>query len=230
MIGGEVCVQVARPTAVGPDSAWGGDMKMTWVLGTMAAMSVFAAQCNEHRRELSPVVDGRVVVCPSLEAAEYVLPYPVGRSYVCSQGFAGTISHYGVFQFAVDFNMPIGTVVTAARAGQVEFVEEGYTDDSRDINETNLVVVQHSDGTYARYCHLTKNGSLVERGQTVSMGDRIGLSGMSGSGIPLPHLHFDVTTGCSRTTCQTVPFCFRNTTPHPYGPEPGMRYPAEPYS
>lgn len=206
-------------------------MRMRPGLAAMSPMFalLLSIQCQDHNRESGPVVGDRVVICPSREAADYVLPYPVGQAYVCSQGFSGTISHYGVFQYAVDFNMPIGTVVTAARAGRVEFVEERYGDDSRDISRTNVVIVQHSDGTYARYCHLTKDGALVERDQTVSPGDRIGLSGMSGSGIPLPHLHFDVTSGCSQPTCQTVPFCFRNTIPHPFGPEPGVNYLAGPY-
>lgn len=198
-------------------------------LSSLALSLLFSAQCRENDRQIGPGIDDRVVICPSHETAAYVLPYPVGQRYVCSQGFSGAVSHNGLFQYAVDFEMTIGTVVTAARAGRVEFVEERYSDDDRDINMTNVVTVQHSDGTYARYCHLTRNGALVERGQQVEPGDRIGLSGMSGSGVPLPHLHFDVSVSCSRTDCQTVPFGFRNTIPHPYGPEPGVRYVAQPY-
>ncbi|MBI3233450.1 MAG: hypothetical protein HYZ42_05320, partial [Bacteroidetes bacterium] len=37
----------------------------------------------------------------------------------------------------------------------------------------NVVIVMHEDSTYARYVHLTTNGALVTRGQTVMPGDTI---------------------------------------------------------
>lgn len=192
--------------------------------GVLVVVAALAAQCAGV-----PASEGVPNVCASQDAARYVLPYPVGQAYLCSQGFTGNRGHTGSFRFAADFDMPIGTVVTAARAGQVEFVEDGNSDQDRDIGATNLVVVSHGDGTFARYCHLTKGGALVRVGDQVSAGDRIGLSGMSGSGLPLPHLHFDVTTQCPQVTCQTAPFCFRNAIPHPNGPRAGATYAALPY-
>lgn len=156
--------------------------------------------------------------------ALYVLPYPVGDSYLCSQGFRGAVSHHGSFEYAVDFNMPVRALVTAARAGTVHFVLDGNRDDDRSIDRTNVVVVAHADGTFSRYCHLTHAGALVKLGQRVAEGDPIGLSGMSGSGYPLPHLHFDVAQNCAETSCQTIPFYFRNTIPQPHGPQPGTSY------
>ncbi len=58
----------------------------------------------------------------------------------------------------------------------------------------NEVVIQHSDGMYSQYAHLS---SLeVTTGQTVTGGQQIGLSGSTGNSTG-PHLHFEVRTGPS---------------------------------
>ena len=168
------------------------------------------------------------MICQSHESSEYVLPYPVGTAYTLLQGFAGRISHHGVFEYAVDFEMPIGATVTAARGGQVVFIEESYSDKDFGIQKVNIVVVQHDDGTYGRYVHLTQNGALVESDQIVAQGEIIGLSGSSGY-PSLPHLHFDVTKDCPQSNCQTIPICFRNTKPHLSGLVVGETYIADPY-
>jgi murein DD-endopeptidase MepM/ murein hydrolase activator NlpD len=167
------------------------------------------------------------VICPSHETSEYVLPYPVGKTYTCTQGYVGRTYHQGVFGYAVDFSMPIGSAVTAARGGIVSFIEESFPDGDYGLGEENLIVIRHADGTYGRYVHLTKNGALVSVNQTVAQGDIIGLSGSSGGGGP--HLHFDVTKDCPQRSCQTIPICFKNTKPHPYGLETGVSYTADPY-
>jgi murein DD-endopeptidase MepM/ murein hydrolase activator NlpD len=168
----------------------------------------------------------REVICKPGEA-RYVLPYPVGMAYTCSQGFNGSLSHYGVFSYAVDFSMPIGSIVSAASDGIVEFTDGHYTDDDQTPGHENLVIVRHNDGTYARYVHLTHDGIMVARGQNVTGGMALGKSGSSGTFSP--HLHFDVTSGGGTRDYQTIPVCFRNTIPHPYGPEEGVTYPANPY-
>jgi murein DD-endopeptidase MepM/ murein hydrolase activator NlpD len=172
---------------------------------------------------------GEQLICQSYESSDYVLPYPVGTEYTVMQGFDGPMSHMGVFEYAVDFRMPIGSTVTAARGGQVVFIEESYSDEDVGIPKANVVVVQHEDGTYGRYIHLTQNGALVEMNQTVVQGDTIGLSGSSGY-PPIPHLHFDVTKECPQSSCQTIPVCYRNTKPHLDGLVVGESYPAESYT
>jgi murein DD-endopeptidase MepM/ murein hydrolase activator NlpD len=164
---------------------------------------------------------------PIVANAKYVLPYPVGMRYTCSQGFNGTSSHTGTFSYAVDFSMSIGTLVTAARSGRVVYVLESYTDDDQTAGHENVVIVMHDDSTYARYVHLTLNGALVQVNQTVTPGDTIGLSGSSGTDGG-PHLHFDVTTTFGGRSDQTIPFDFRNTSPHPVGMQRGVVYEALP--
>lgn len=160
--------------------------------------------------------------------AKYVLPYPIGREYTCSLGFNGPNSHNGTFRYAVDFAMPIGTLITAARSGRVVYILETYSDNDRTEGHENVVIVMHEDTTYARYVHLTTNGALVARGHNVMPGDSIGLSGNSGSS-GAPHLHFDVTNANTGRSDQTIPFDFKNTIPHPIGLEVGVTYKASPF-
>lgn len=160
--------------------------------------------------------------------AKYVLPYPVGREYTCSLGFNNSYSHNGTFRYAVDFAMPIGTLITAARSGRVVYILETYSDNDRTEGHENVVIVMHDDTTYARYVHLTTNGALVTEGKRVIPGDTIGLSGNSGSG-GAPHLHFDVTNTSTGRDDQTIPFDFKNTIPHPIGFEVGVAYKAFPF-
>lgn len=164
---------------------------------------------------------------PSVEA-KYVMPYPVGAAYTCSNGFNSSISHNGSFRYAVDFAMPIGTLITSARSGSVVYILESYSDNDLTEGHENVVIVMHEDSTYARYVHLTTNGALVTIGHTVVPGDTIGLSGNSGSS-GAPHLHFDVTNTNTGRSDQTIPFDFKNTIPHPVGLEIGVAYKALPY-
>jgi murein DD-endopeptidase MepM/ murein hydrolase activator NlpD len=165
---------------------------------------------------------------PTSVEAKFVLPYPVGEAYTCSQGFNSTFSHNGTFKYAVDFDMPIGTLVTAARDGRVVYVVQDYSDNDHTVGHENVVIVMHDDSTYARYVHLTTNGALVAENQLLAPGDTVGLSGNSGNSNH-PHLHFDVTGTFAGRSDQTIPFDFKNTSPHPIGFEKGIVYEAFPY-
>ena len=144
----------------------------------------------------------------------YVLPYPSNHSYRLIQGNEGRWGHTGHSAYSFDFAMPIGSEVSAARAGEVIAVEERYADGTRTSGQENYVFVRHSDGSFARYYHLTTSGSLVSVGDHVTQGQIIGLSGNTGASAG-PHLHFDVTTGCPEYGCQTIPVVFTNARENP---------------
>jgi murein DD-endopeptidase MepM/ murein hydrolase activator NlpD len=182
-------------------------------------LCVFFLTCK-HR---SPDTDAAM----SAEAT-YVLPYPIGQEYTCLQSFNDPYSHTGSFRYAVDFSMPIGTLVTAARSGHVVYILQNYLDSDQTSGHENVVIVMHEDSTYSRYVHLTANGALVRMGQNVLPGDTIAKSGNSGSGAA-PHLHFDVTKSFTGPSDQTIPFDFKNTIPHPVGLQEGVSYQALPY-
>lgn len=160
--------------------------------------------------------------------AKYVLPFPVGTEYYCSQGFDTSFSHQGTFKYSIDFDMSIGTLVTAARPGRVVYVVEHYSNSDHAIGHENVVIVMHEDSTYARYVHLTTYGALVKTNQFVTFGDSIGLSGNSGASNH-PHLHFDVTDSFSSRSAQTIPFDFMNADPRPVGLNSGLLYEALSY-
>ncbi|MDH3645915.1 MAG: M23 family metallopeptidase [Gammaproteobacteria bacterium] len=164
------------------------------------------------------------------ETSSYVLPYPVGAVYRLNQGNCSGFGHSGFWAFGYDFEMPIGSIVSAAREGIVVHAQDGALDG--DSNRTNLITIEHSDGTVALYSHLTLNGVHVTIGQTVQAGDVIGLSGNTGNTGGLPHLHFSVHP-CSALPglpgtgdCPSQAANFRNTTANPNGPVAGGTYEA----
>ena len=116
------------------------------------------------------------------------------------------------------------------------YVEESFPDGTDVPGEENTVLIRHSDGTLSNFGHLTLDGALVEVGQLVQQGDRIGFSGDSGASSA-PHLHFE-TLECIgpplvfepvvsfNPTCRSLPTTFRNTRAHPGGLIEGEVYAA----
>lgn len=162
------------------------------------------------------------------ENSDYVLPYEVGETYwVDLSHCSGSYHTSGTpDQYAIDFAMSIGTTITAARAGKVVHIEDsGY-----DFNHpNNLVVVQHDDGSYGQYMHLTRDGAKVTLGRNVVKGQVIGLSGATGL-AGYPHLHFVVTKfGSWEYPYVSLPRNFSNTTPNESSLQMGKPYKALPY-
>jgi murein DD-endopeptidase MepM/ murein hydrolase activator NlpD len=121
---------------------------------------------------------------------EYDLPFEKGNRFKLHQGYNGSFSHQN--ENALDFTMPEGTPVVAARDGLVVSVVQNNTKSCPSkscIQYNNSIIVYHSDGTFGNYSHIKYNGSKVNVGDSVKQGDIIALSGNTGftSG---PHLHF----------------------------------------
>jgi murein DD-endopeptidase MepM/ murein hydrolase activator NlpD len=146
---------------------------------------------------------------PQQTADSWLLPFPVGDSARLIQGPGGRYGHQGALEFAWDFIMPIGSPVTASRAGRVVATESRFPDGTRKPGEENYIFLDHGDSTFSRYYHLTTGGFRVAVGDLVAAGDTIGASGNSGASAG-PHLHFDVTRGCPQFGCQTITIRFRN--------------------
>jgi murein DD-endopeptidase MepM/ murein hydrolase activator NlpD len=162
---------------------------------------------------------------PGQGKSSYVLPWTVGETYrVVNTNCGRGQTHNGLARFAYDFQMPVGTIIRASRGGTVISVNEQFQDYNRTPGDENWIFVRHDDGTVARYYHLTQEGSFVEAGSVVSVGQRIGRSGATGyiGFQSIPHLHFDVTAQeCGEfffgSLCATVPITFRNTRAHSAG-------------
>ena len=112
--------------------------------------------------------------------------YPTSSHWRMSSGFnpnrlhpvTGRVSPHN----GTDFATPVGTPVVATGDGVVVMTRHHpYAG--------NYVVVKH-DSTYkTRYLHLSR--ILVRKGQKVTRGQRIGLSGKSGR-VTGPHLHYEL--------------------------------------
>ena len=143
----------------------------------------------------------------------YQLPYPTGQSFPVSQGFHGKYSHNGGDCYSIDFKMPEGSPIHAARAGTVVGVKDDSSVGGSDKKfewDANYILVQHSDGTLGHYVHLQKSGVKVKIGDTVQTGQLIGLSGNTGHSTG-PHLHFAVFKAQTGKQRETIPVKFRTT-------------------
>ena len=158
----------------------------------------------------------------------YAFPYELGRTYRILQGYGSRFSHRGREEFAVDFDMPEGTPVHAARAGVVARVVEsndrGCWEDGCG-RHANFIVILHSDGTTGEYYHLQRNGAFVEPGDSVARGQRIGLSGNTGH-TAMPHLHFAVYRATAGGETQSIPVRFQSADGIVNVPRRGARHQA----
>jgi len=158
----------------------------------------------------------------------YSLPYSSGKSYRIIQGYGSRFSHTGLEEFAIDVNLKIGTPVHAARAGVVARVEESNSKGCWEDGcgrYANYVVILHSDGTTGEYYHLMKDGSLMEVGDSVSQGQKIGYSGNTGH-TTMPHLHFAVYRASEWGNTQSIPVRFQSADGIIDRPRRGGRYQA----
>jgi murein DD-endopeptidase MepM/ murein hydrolase activator NlpD len=207
-------------------------MRTTKTLDVVGAL-LLVASTSGATQEQDPPIDCSAFAAQ--DSSPYILPYPIGDSYLVTN----TTGHYirangGVGLYAIDFAMPIGSPIHAARAGVAVAVRASFTDGNGVDLEENFVFIRHSDDTIGRYLHLTRDGAHVDAGDTVAQGDLLGLSGNTGQTAG-PHLHFDVQQcgpnlppDYNALPCgQTVPLTFRNTTAHSCGLQTGEHYLAE---
>ncbi|MEV7023635.1 LysM peptidoglycan-binding domain-containing M23 family metallopeptidase [Kitasatospora sp. NPDC093558] len=120
---------------------------------------------------------------PVAATSGYVAPVAnpeLGTAY----GVAGSMWASG-HHTGQDFVASTGTPVRAVANGVV--VKAGY-----DGAYGNEVEIQLADGKYAQYAHLSSIGVTV--GQSVTVGQQLGLSGATGN-VTGPHLHFEIRTG-----------------------------------
>ncbi|MEV4330842.1 LysM peptidoglycan-binding domain-containing M23 family metallopeptidase [Streptomyces sp. NPDC049597] len=111
---------------------------------------------------------------------------PVGGGVSTPYRASGAMWSSG-YHTGVDFIAGSGTSVKSVGPGTV--VSAGWNG-----SYGNEVVIQHGDGTYSQYAHLSSLS--VSSGQSVSGGDQIGLSGSTGNSTG-PHLHFEIRTSPS---------------------------------
>lgn len=129
---------------------------------------------------------------------------------------------------AFDFDLPEGTPVVAARAGEVARVVDGFEQGGPQQGmalKSNTVVVLHDDGSYAIYTHL-KPGIAVQPKHRVERGDVLGHSGATGQ-VFEPELLFLVQRLDAGGDPQSVPIRFDDGTEEGVVPVIGMHYGGE---
>jgi murein DD-endopeptidase MepM/ murein hydrolase activator NlpD len=100
------------------------------------------------------------------------LPFEPNHAVRVIQGYDGGISHTGPMRHALDFDLPEGSLVRAARDGVVAdaihtFKTAGTDKSYREQDKANRVLVRHADGTFGYYGHLKPGGVFVREGQSV---------------------------------------------------------------
>ena len=122
----------------------------------------------------------------------YSLPFQKNQSFTVHQGYNGNFSHQN--ENSLDFTMPIGTEILAARDGVVVKVVENNNQACPErscAQFNNYITIYHNDETFASYVHLRQNGAVVQEGDFVKENALIGYSGFTGFANG-PHLHFMV--------------------------------------
>ena len=142
----------------------------------------------------------------------YSLPYAPGTTRKITQGYDGKFSHQGSNKYAIDWQMPEGTPVYAARGGLVVKVKDDSDRGGASIKYdpyNNYVLIRHDDGTLGHYCHLQKGGVVVHAGDVVKTGTLIAHSGNTGFSSG-GHLHFCVFMTKDGRERASIPVKFRN--------------------
>lgn len=128
---------------------------------------------------------------------------------VISQGFNGPYSHnfssvrtcrYDL-RYALDFALPVGTIVKAARKGIVRYIitgNESYTGSDPEQGrkaKASAIIISHPDLSgfprtiYSHFQHLDPKSFCVKSGDTVEAGQPLAKTGLTGWVGEIPHLH-----------------------------------------
>jgi len=127
----------------------------------------------------------------------------VSQTYCYSWG-----GHKG--RIALDFKMPMGAEIIAAREGRVIEIKTKFKDGDDQPGHNNRVLIRHEDRSIAWYAHLQHESIVVEVGDTVEQGQPIGGCGNTGRTGGLPHLHFEVFKRTPYQYSDAIPVSFRN--------------------
>ncbi|MER5478502.1 LysM peptidoglycan-binding domain-containing M23 family metallopeptidase [Streptomyces sp. NPDC002734] len=150
-------------------------------LGKKAAAKPAKARTAAKAAPAKPAAP-KTTVADAAATSGYTAPVDaasLGTAYHTPGGMWSSGYHTGS-----DFVIPTGTPIKAIAAGTVVAAGDGGA-------YGNQVVIQHADGMYSQYAHQSQLSVSV--GQTVTVGQQIGLSGATGN-VTGPHLHLEIRT------------------------------------
>ena len=192
----QIVFRLQKPENISPDTPTAGDRVLgpgsETVLLTVIAADTSAPSSFRYEFAYLPG-DPAARHSP---AHLYRLPFARAKSFFVSQAYPDQKTHTDpASHYAIDFVMPIGSDVYAARGGVVMEVASQYfrsgTQLERDGPRANIVRILHDDGTFGLYAHLNWGAIRVVPGQYVEQGEYIADSGNTGFSTG-PHLHFAV--------------------------------------
>ncbi|WP_405677537.1 LysM peptidoglycan-binding domain-containing M23 family metallopeptidase [Streptomyces sp. NBC_00868] len=143
-------------------------------------------QAPKPAQKAAPAQRESAAEAPAAQQSASGFVAPVSGGISTQYKVAGSMWSSG-YHTGVDFIASSGTTVKAVGAGTV--ISAGWAG-----AYGNEVIIQHADGTYSQYGHLSVLS--VSAGQSVTGGQSIGLSGSTGNSTG-PHLHFEIRTGPS---------------------------------
>lgn len=210
---------VAGPIEVRCSLVSTGNVRSVPALPRNLVLRALAEQPVAELQVLNPAQDARAAVaCDAMvgdprahpaKGRSYALPFPAGTRYTLDQGFDGRFSHDTAdSRYALDFGVPEGTAVLAARDGVVMQVEDKFrgsgADAARFGDRANYVRIVHDDGSMAVYAHLAPDSMLRRAGDRVVVGQLVGKSGNTGFSTG-PHLHFSIQRNAGMAL-EAIPF------------------------
>ncbi|MDJ0907649.1 MAG: M23 family metallopeptidase [Woeseiaceae bacterium] len=193
----ELQLRFTRITGVEPPHP---DLELNWVVPARSSETLLELPISSNGRPPAVEYDYQYVIGDPNAAhrpdTAYRAPFAIASDYRITQAYPDVNTHNTLDSFyAVDFAMPIGTDIFAAREGTVfKIAATNFTsglDPQRDGPSANVVQILHDDGTYAVYAHLHTNSIRVRPGDRVERGEYIADSGNTGFSSG-PHLHFAV--------------------------------------
>jgi murein DD-endopeptidase MepM/ murein hydrolase activator NlpD len=169
-----------------------------------------AEAIDDHAPGIENSLRQRAVSIDHDDSYVYRLPYADDVAFPVLQSYGSRLTHVGSERFTVDFAMPVGTPVHAARGGEVIAIEarqDRACFQSGCGRYANRVAIRHDDGTIGWYFHLAKASVLVNVGDRVRRGQLIASSGNTGYSN-VPHLHFGVYAELGRGELQSIDVAF----------------------
>jgi septal ring factor EnvC (AmiA/AmiB activator) len=134
---------------------------------------------------LTATAAGRPAAAPSLPIRPFrgSLPWPVEGVVSSPFGRQPANSPGPAVRNGIELSLPEGQPVSAVHGGMVAFADlfSGYA---------NLVIVDHGDGAYSLYGHLS--GLSVKKGDRVEAGTTVGTAGRNPAGNPSTYFELRV--------------------------------------
>ncbi|MFD7700167.1 M23 family metallopeptidase [Streptomyces caelestis] len=155
-------------------------------MGATVVLGVGAAAAAENTAAPGAATAAQTQAAAKKTTASWVSPV---KSYQLSASFAQDGGMWAHKHSGQDYAVPTGTTVMAAHGGTV--VKAGPNGAGDGPAYGNAIVINHGNGTYSQYAHLSQIG--VKAGQVVKTGQKIALSGNTGNSSG-PHLHFEIRT------------------------------------